>query len=69
MASGSDPQSHAASVSRRSSYWPILALVTVSIALLTAVTARAFEDDAGTVHEPAIDALADRGVSSRHRMR
>ena len=49
-------------VNRRRSSWLIVALAVVAVAVATALAARAFEDDDGTVHEPAIDALADRGV-------
>ena len=47
---------------RRRSAWMIVGLVAIAVAVATALAAWAFEDDDGTVHEPAIDALADRGV-------
>ena len=50
------------STGRRRSVWVIAALAAITVAVAAALAARAFEDDAGTVHEPAVDALAERGV-------
>ncbi|MDE0287277.1 MAG: S-layer homology domain-containing protein, partial [bacterium] len=55
---GSDTRS----AHRHRSLWLMVGLAAVAFAVATALGAHAFEDDDGTVHEPAIDALADRGV-------
>ena len=47
---------------RRRLSWVVVSLMVLAVAAATALAARAFEDDGGTVHEPAIDALADRGI-------
>ena len=57
---GNAPSSDASSMSRTS--WAILGLVAATIVVVGAMAAGGFDDDEGTVHEPAIDALAERGV-------
>ena len=57
---GNAPSSDASSMSRTS--WAILGLVAATIVVVGAVAAGGFDDDEGTVHEPAIEALAERGV-------
>ena len=42
--------------------WMIFWLVAASIVVMAALAAAGFDDDEGTVHEPAVDALADREV-------
>lgn len=48
--------------SRRWFFWPVVVLAMFGVSVLVAVAAAGFDDDAGSVHEPAIDALAERGV-------
>ena len=59
---GSDPPPGGRSRSRRRASWMIFWLVAAAIVAMGALAAAGFDDDEGTVHEPAIDALADLGV-------
>ena len=59
---GSGPSPGAGSAGRRRASWVFLGLVAAAVLVVGALAAAGFDDDEGTVHEPAVDALADRGV-------
>ena len=59
---GNGPPPGGGSTRRDRVSWMIFWLVAASIVVMAALAAAGFDDDEGTVHEPAVDALADREV-------
>ena len=59
---GRGPPPDAEGMNHRWSSWVILGLMAAAVLVMGAPAAAGFDDDEGTVHEPAVDALADRGV-------